>query len=458
MSRSPHSRRHRQANVVATVPVATVTAGGPSLSTAETSSSGAPLPVFIGQTAGYASAADPINGQLLAVRDWLESRYGSCRVTHLSAYVSNAVGNMRLALYADTGSERPGAKVCETAEFTPTAGWNKVAVTSPTVIATGTYWVAVQASSSSLTIGTQSSAGIGFSNGARQVQPYTYQAMPATFPTTTAQFDSYHFSVYATLESQSLTMPADPATPATPTPLVGQGYSLAFQDEFDWYNREVWNNLIWYDSPPFNQNSIYCQDSILHLVTKKPPGWTTDDPYSLVNVSTLGRLDFTDGYFEARMNWPGHVGAWPAYWLISRDWAYYSSCAINQACEIDMFEGVGDDTSGFYGTCHRDSSEACQTNIQNSNNYTDLSPTVLADNWRTYAVWWTPTSLKWYVDNSLVSQVAIGPSTSWTEMEQPMQLLIWNWTHSNAGGWGTAIDGTVSSLDTQVDWVRVWQA
>jgi len=374
-------------------------------------------------------------------------------------FVDTAAGNARLGLYSNSGSA-PSSKLAETAEFTPTSGWNTHPVVTPVDLSPGTYWIVVLCSSGSLELGIQQNAGVvAFTGGRFSTSTVTYSnGLPSSFPASTVD-TNFHFSVYATLGAKTLSMPADPGIPSTPTPLIGQGYSLAFQDEFDYYNRLEWNNLIWYDGPPNVSDKIYCDASVLHLVSYKPAGWSSGDSYVLINIASLGRRHWQEGYYECRMRWPSEIGPWPAYWLQSSDWALHSSCAINQACEIDMFEGNGPETTVFYGTCHSDAGEVCEANVINGNNFQDQDPIQLADNFRIYAVWWTPTLLRWYLDGVLTHQIAIGPSTSWDEMGQDMQLLLWMWTHGSLGGWGPGPDGTTpDEVHAEFDWVRVWQA
>ena len=158
------------------------------------------------------------------------------------------------------------------------------------------------------------------------------------------------------------------------------------------------------------------------------------------------------------MRWPSEVGAWPACWMISSDWAKFSDCDINQASEIDVMEAVGDEPGSFYGTVHRDSSFQCEDNILNLNNWDPVSPIVLSDSWHVYSCWWTSTFIKWYLDDVLKHEVAVGPGTDWDELEQEMQLLLQMWTMSNSGGWATHVNGSsAESIHAEIDWVRVWQ-
>src|SRR5262245_35297556 len=78
------------------------------------------------------------NGNLLLAQQASLEEAGA--VQSLSFYVTNAAGTLRLGIYDATGpSEGPGAKVAETAEFTPAVGWNTVNVIAPVALPVGTY-------------------------------------------------------------------------------------------------------------------------------------------------------------------------------------------------------------------------------------------------------------------------------------------------------------------------------
>jgi hypothetical protein len=64
----------------------------------------------------------------------------SATIQSLSYYVATTGGQLRLGIYNNSGSA-PGALVAQTAAFTPVAGWNTQAVTTPVSLSPGTYWL-----------------------------------------------------------------------------------------------------------------------------------------------------------------------------------------------------------------------------------------------------------------------------------------------------------------------------
>jgi hypothetical protein len=107
-------------------------------------------------------------------------------------YVRTVSGHLTLGLYSDS-SNVPSTLLASTASFTPTTGWNTVAVT-PTQLSAGKYWLAFMIEND----------GLGFqnNNGVAGRLCYTtpgYGTMPSSFGTceNNPNTDTYEFSYYA---------------------------------------------------------------------------------------------------------------------------------------------------------------------------------------------------------------------------------------------------------------------
>jgi hypothetical protein len=146
---------------------------------------------------GVGSTTDTGNaGQLLAQQATLST---TATIQSMSFYVVAAAGNLRLGVYDSTGTGGgPGAKVAETAEFTPTTGWNTVTSTSHPTLSAGTYWLAYTPSSSSLQFKLDGSGTFKTTN-------FTYGALPATHPNPSAANQTGQWSFYASLTSGGTT-------------------------------------------------------------------------------------------------------------------------------------------------------------------------------------------------------------------------------------------------------------
>lgn len=233
-----------------------------------------------------------------------------------------------------------------------------------------------------------------------------------------------------------------------PGPIAGMGYHEVFRDDFNSLDQNVWDDHIWYDEVPhadwlaagFQQVDPL---GVLHLRTQRVFGY----PMNTITTQTSART-FQYGYFEARINWTGGNGAWPAFWLYSYAHATDQSQCTTQAGEIDVMEAQGSEPNVLYGTVHSNTNGCSPADDQNGNNYQPM-PFRLADNWHTYSALWVPGRVQWYVDGQ-----AVMSAPTYATDDQPMYLLLDMWT----GGWTSDPDGsTPATLDTQVDYVTAWQ-
>jgi len=247
--------------------------------------------------------------------------------------------------------------------------------------------------------------------------------------------------------------------PNEPAPIAGQGYHVAFDEQFTTFAPGTWETGIWYD-PGAPAGSIFAQNGVLNLVSKRSDG------YPNITVTTEAGSTprtFTQGYFEARMRWTKGAGAWPAFWLLSyRHSVNPSYPNINPVCaqnglpaaqcwsaELDVFEGQGTEPTVFYGTIHRNSCNCYGVqNTQNGNNYHNVGVDLTAA-FHTYGMLWTASTISWYLDGALV-----GSAPTYDSTNQPMFILLQMWI----GGWTSGTNSsTPAELKTEVDWVRAWQ-
>jgi hypothetical protein len=151
------------------------------------------------------SLDDGGNGNLLVAQQAALAQAGT--VQSLSFYVVTPSGKLRLGIYDATGpSGGPGAKLAETAELTPVAGWNTAAVVTPVALAAGNYWLAYLSNTNSLSFRMAT-------NGSGRWYSVSYGVMPATFSTSPSA-GAYHWSFYATIGT------GDPPPPSNQAPTV----------------------------------------------------------------------------------------------------------------------------------------------------------------------------------------------------------------------------------------------
>lgn len=267
-------------------------------------------------------------------------------------------------------------------------------------------------------------------------------------------------------------------TSSQPGPIVGQGYSLAWSDEFDSlsYNNTGSINDAYTWQRPFNgANTAGTAQAGNGLLTMTYTGGVGG---KILLLSTRKSVNNFDGsfappvYFEARIKLPGIIGTYPQWWMASAYQAW-GLCCTSQAYdgsaggtaqtfnptlnpEIDVVEGgygtgVGAWTGGPKYTNTPHSNTAGGTGSGNTCGIADVDPTVvLAEDgsaFHTYGVLWDNTGITFYQDD--VSTHA--KFTSPTLQPQPVFLVLGLGAHSNFVG------SLPSSYSMLVDWVRVWQ-
>jgi pectin methylesterase-like acyl-CoA thioesterase len=166
--------------------------------------------ITMGET-NILSLDDNGNGNMISLQKASLSQSGTAQ--SLSLYVPTAAGKVRLGIYDASGSGgNPGAKLVETAEFTPTTGWNTVPVASPATLSPGNYWIAYFPSSDNLHFRKHGSAGTYISYA------QTYGALPQSLVSSTSNGSGTdHWSFYASFLAAGGTSPT-PAPSPTPTP------------------------------------------------------------------------------------------------------------------------------------------------------------------------------------------------------------------------------------------------
>lgn len=230
--------------------------------------------------------------------------------------------------------------------------------------------------------------------------------------------------------------------PGPPMPMIGGNWKLDFDDEFNGtaLNPAVWNNG-WFATGPglskhLNSDERDCYDSnnvsesggALNL-TVMPTPCTIDGvtyPYRASHVDTYKKMQFTYGFFEARVYLPpanGLIANWPAFWAAGYNWP--------DDGEMDMLEVL--------------SGQACSLFIskKTSNQRGDCTA-VDFSGWHTYGADWEPGSVTYYRDGKQFLQVTTGITSA------PMYLIL----NNSVGLLGKGVAAAPETV--KVDYVRVW--
>jgi beta-glucanase (GH16 family) len=187
---------------------------------------------------------------------------------------------------------------------------------------------------------------------------------------------------------------------------------------------------------------------VLHLQSKRANGYPDIMITSRRDTQAATR-SFRQGYFEARVNWTGGQGAFPAFWLFATAHSFGIDCPPYTP-ELDILEETGTQPNVFVGTLHRNTSGPC--GVPDTINGNNWHPTSIdqSNSWHTYSALWTATTVTWYLDDVPLMSIPVYDSTN-----QDMFMIF---SSRGTGSWdGNYNSTTPSVLDVQVDWVRVWQ-
>ena len=169
--------------------------------------------------------------------------------------------------------------------------------------------------------------------------------------------------------------------------------------------------------------------------------------YTSARLTTAGKREFTYGRFEARIKLPVGQGIWPAFWLLG---ATLNTVGWPQTGEIDIMEFRGQEPLINYGTLHGPGYSG-----GNSIGRKYTSDTPLNEEFHTYRVDWSPSRVRWYVDDSLYHEVRKGDQRGEWVFNHDFYIIL---NIAVGGGFvGPVGGGTTFPQAMLVDYVRVYQ-
>ncbi|MEM1269655.1 MAG: glycoside hydrolase family 16 protein, partial [Bacteroidota bacterium] len=257
--------------------------------------------------------------------------------------------------------------------------------------------------------------------------------------------------------------------PHRPSPVTleqnmdGETWALAWSDEFEgesidttkWtYDIGNWgwgNNELQYYTEGRPENARI-EDGVLIIEARKNDmgqQWTS------TRLTTRGNVDFLYGKIEFRARVPRERGNWAAGWTLGD--SYVDEKSWPYAGEIDILESVGyevNDATGdgiAHATVH---TPAYYFKIGNQISST-MDVADMADAFQTYAVEWTPTEVRAYVNDTHYYTYDKNADEREWPFDQPQNLIL---NLAMGGGWGGAqgMDETVTSQIFEIDYVRVY--
>jgi beta-glucanase (GH16 family) len=177
-------------------------------------------------------------------------------------------------------------------------------------------------------------------------------------------------------------------------------------------------------------------------------------PYTSARINTLGLYQPTYGRIEASIQLPWGRGMWPAFWLLGATTRDTSSAGVASwpACgEIDIMENRGQQPSTVVGTLHGPGYSGGQGIFNNYSLVQDRFDT----GFHIFAVEWTETAIRWYVDGNLYHAVHLGEQHGPWVFDHPFSIIL----NVAVGGLfvGSPDPSTLFPQTMLVDWVRVYQ-
>lgn len=165
------------------------------------------------------------------------------------------------------------------------------------------------------------------------------------------------------------------------------------------------------------------------------------------NMPSSGQ--WTNGRFEARLKLPEGQGLWPAFWMLPTD----PDVGWPMSGEIDILESTGQASMLAHGTIHY--GEPWPDNSF-SGAHILSQPEKWSDAFHTYAVEWTPSEMRWYVDDILYSTISASDleDSSWWTFENYQYHFLLN--VAVGGTWGGTPDDSIFPVTMEVDYVRVY--
>ncbi len=246
------------------------------------------------------------------------------------------------------------------------------------------------------------------------------------------------------------------------SPMQYEGYTLAWNDEFDaetlssdWVfelgdgcpNLCGWGNN---EQQFYRRENTELKDGYLIITAKREN--IGGKNYTSSRLKTQGQQVFQFGRIDIRAAMPRGQGIWPALWMLGENIPQVSWPACG---EIDIMEMIGGSANGrddtVHGTLHWD----------NNGNYayqggskTLSGGAKLADNFHVYSIIWDENRISWLLDDEVYYEMDISPSAM-DEFRKPFFLLI---NMAVGGNWpGNPDNTTVFPQQMAVDYVRVFE-
>jgi len=243
-------------------------------------------------------------------------------------------------------------------------------------------------------------------------------------------------------------------------PLYGQCYELYWAEEFNYTgfpDETTWtfetgaggwgnNELQYYKAK--DPDNAWVENG--HLTITAIQEYYSGSNYTSSRLITKDKFEFRYGKIEGRLKLPYSQGIWPAFWLLGEN---ISTVGWPACGEIDIMELIGGPSTDhiIHGTAHWDNDGS---HAMYGNKYT-LSSGIYADDYHLFSVEWTPTYIKWYMDNILYLTLNI-QSAGLSEFHNLFFIIL---NIAVGGNWpGYPDETSVFPQTMEVDYIRVYKS
>ncbi len=240
-------------------------------------------------------------------------------------------------------------------------------------------------------------------------------------------------------------------------------YELVWSDEFN-YNglpdSTVWafeeggtgwgnNELQYYTSNRLENARV--EDGFL-TITAREENYNGREYTSARLITYPTNHSWQYGKIEAKIKLPFGQGIWPAFWALGN--GIFEGTPWPGCGEIDIMEMIGggegrDDV--VHGTIHYADTDG--NHAYYGGDY-QLDQGIFADNFHTFSIEWTPTEIKWYMDDIHYHTASL-TNDYLSELHEEFFLLL---NIAVGGNWpGNPNSSTQFPQEMVVDYVRVYQ-
>jgi len=242
------------------------------------------------------------------------------------------------------------------------------------------------------------------------------------------------------------------------SPLTYDNYDLVWNDEFDGIEIDESNwvfevgtgcpNCGWGNNELqyYLKENAWIEEDVLVIEARNES--FQGSGYTSARIKTQGKYTFRYGRVDIRALLPGGQGIWPALWMLGEN---ISSIGWPACGEIDIMEMIGGSgrENEVHGTLHWDNGG----HVFTGDSYT-LGRGVFADEYHVFSIEWDPSSIRWFVNNTLFHEIDITAS----HMSEFQENYFFIFNVAVGGNWPGSPDGTTRfPQQLKVDYIRVFQ-